>query len=335
MTEFPQLDGFRGGPGLVRLVGHRGARGVMPENTMEGFAFTLAAGVRALEFDVVLTRDRVPVVTHNHRLAQATTRDAQGRWIKGEEPRIADLSLDELRRFDVGGLDAGSPYGGRFSDQVFLSHVQVPCLSELLALANAPGNEDVYLLLELKSDPALKDDPAERAALVDAVVGDVRRQRLEPRTVLHSFDWNLLDECRRKAPDMPTSYLSQLPAASQDPGEPDSASVGPDFRASSQSLPRMVAAAGGQMWCPHHQDVTPELVQEAHALGLLVTVWTTNEPDEIARMIDAGVDGIVTDFPGRAQHILLGRGLRWDTDAPLPFRGDLGRSGSRAGHGGA
>jgi glycerophosphoryl diester phosphodiesterase len=311
MTSFPQLDGFRGGPGLVRLVGHRGARGVMPENTMEGFAFTLAAGVRALEFDVVLTRDRVPVVTHNHRLSRATTRDAEGRWIEGEEPRIADLSFENLRRFDVGGLDAASAYGRRFADQVFLSQVQVPSLSNLLALANAPGNEDVHLLLELKSDPALKGDADERVILVDRVVGEVRLHGLGLRTVLHSFDWDLLDECRRQAPEMPTSYLSQLPAAEEEPGEADSASVGPDFSASDQSIPRMVAAAGGQMWCPHHQDTTPELVEEAHGLGLLVTVWTANEPEEIERMIDIGVDGIVTDFPGRAQHILLERRGRW------------------------
>ncbi len=57
MTQFPQLHGFRGASGLVRLVGHRGARGIMPENTIEGFAFTVKSGVVALEFDVVLTKD--------------------------------------------------------------------------------------------------------------------------------------------------------------------------------------------------------------------------------------------------------------------------------------
>ena len=74
MTAYSQLAGFRGGDGVVRLIGHRGARGVMPENTMAGFEFTTMIGVEALEFDVVMTRDRVPVITHNHHLISSATR---------------------------------------------------------------------------------------------------------------------------------------------------------------------------------------------------------------------------------------------------------------------
>ena len=75
MTAFPQLDGFKGSRGLVRLIGHRGARGLMPENTMEGFEFTLNMGVKALEFDVLISKDNVLVVTHDNYLSEFLTRD--------------------------------------------------------------------------------------------------------------------------------------------------------------------------------------------------------------------------------------------------------------------
>ena len=74
--QYPQLEAFSGQERVIRVIGHRGARGIMPENTMEGFAFTLACGVRLLEFDVVITNDNVPVITHNHHLTRSIVRDA-------------------------------------------------------------------------------------------------------------------------------------------------------------------------------------------------------------------------------------------------------------------
>lgn len=312
MVAFPQLNGFRGGDGLVRLVGHRGARGVMPENTMEGFELTLAMDVEALEFDVVLTADGIPVITHNHHLANSATRDSQGAWLSGPELKVASLSLSELQSFDVGGLDGRTVYGQRFPDQAFLTNISVPRLSDLLDLACRPEHHNLSLLLELKSDPDAQDNVLDRSKVVRAVVDEVRERSLEARTVLHSFDWKLLDECRRQAPDMPTSYLSQQPENCDDPGEDSSKAVGPDYDALTVSIPQAVANAGGQMWCPYFSDVTPDLVAEAKDLGLPVTAWTVNETQDIHNMIDSGVDGIVTDYPGRVQRILLDRGLRWN-----------------------
>lgn len=314
MSAFTQIDAFRGGKNLVRLIGHRGARGILPENTMQGFAFTLDIGVNALEFDVVMTRDRIPVITHNHRLAAAATRDDTGRWITGQPPRVADLTLAELQAMDVGGVDSRSTYGLRFPDQAFLTQVQMPRLTDLLKFANLPAHDDLSLLLEFKSDPEAANPQKERVEMVAAVVRELRAHQLEPRTILHSFDWDLLAECRVQAPEMPTSYLSIMPANIQGNTEAAAALVCPDFGAISGSLPQAVADAGGQMWCPYVADVTPQLVAEAHVLGLAVSAWTVNEPADIQRMIDAGVDGIVTDYPGRVQRLLLAQGLTWRND---------------------
>jgi len=314
MMRFPQLDGFRGAPGVVRIIGHRGARGVMPENTIEGFEFTLKIGVRALEFDVVLTRDLVPVITHNHHLLNATTRDDDGCWLTGEELKVSNLTLSQLKKLDVGGADGNTVYGKRFPDQVFMSGVRIPALDELFELATRPEGQDLLFLLEMKSDPLVAGDKNASSAIVAKVVSEVRSRGLEDRTILHSFDWNLLGECARIAPDMPRSYLSQLPDNSDALGEDSSKAVAPDFAALGVSIPNAVSDAGGKLWCPYYMDVTPDLVSEAHDLGLIVCTWTANEVEDINHMIDAGVDGIITDYPGRAQRILLARDLTWQTD---------------------
>ncbi|MCP5072873.1 MAG: glycerophosphodiester phosphodiesterase [Rhodobacteraceae bacterium] len=311
MMDFPQLSGFSGGNGVVRLIGHRGARGVMPENTMQGFEFAVGIGVEALEFDVVLTRDRVPVITHNHSLSRSATRTSDGNWIEREEPKVSASTLAELQELDVGGLDGRTVYGRRFPDQAFLTGIRVPRLTDLLDLACRPELKGLHLLLELKSNLDVKDDKRERANVVAAVAAEVRSRHLESRTVLHSFDWNLLNECRRQVPEMPTSYLTQNPENSDAPGEDSSRAVSPDFYSLSGSVPQAVRDAGGQMWCPFFMDVSFDLIAEAHALGLLVTTWTVNERDDIDEMIDAGVDGIVSDYPGRVQRCLLDKGMHW------------------------
>ncbi|WP_294220907.1 glycerophosphodiester phosphodiesterase family protein [uncultured Shimia sp.] len=314
MTQFPQLNGFRGAPGLVRLIGHRGARGVMPENTLEGFAFTVKSGVVALEFDVVLTQDQVPVVTHNHHLLNAATRGVDGKWLEGEELKVSELPLSQLQSYDVGGLDGRTVYGQRFPDQVFMSGIRVPTLGDLLDMALTPQGAEMLFLLEMKSDPQFAGDSHVAETLVSEAVNAVRARGLEHRTVLHSFDWNLLEACGRIAPDMPRSFLTKLPENARELGEDSSKSVAPDFSSLGMPVPQAVAEAGGQMWCPFYADVTAEAVAHAHELGLLVSTWTVNEVDEMHRVIDAGVDGIVTDYPGRAQRVLLERGLVWSED---------------------
>ena len=306
MKDFPQLNGFRSLPGFVRLIGHRGARGLMPENTIEGFEFTLNLGVTALEFDVLFSKDHVPVITHDNYLSAASTRDNTGRWLQKDGPSINELTLTELKEFDVGGLDERSKYGQRYPEQKFLSEIRIPTLSELLDFACLPNNENLFLLLEIKSGPALDAENAVRR-----VVDEVRGKKLESRTVLHSFDWDLLKECHRLAPEIPRSFLSELPKKSKHRSDMFSEDVAPDYSLFDVSIPKAVANLNGQMWCPEFKDVTSELVKEAHSLGLIVCTWTVNEIEDLKNMIAAGVDGIITDYPDRAQNVLNASGLNW------------------------
>lgn len=287
-----QIDAFKKRTGVIRIVGHRGARGVFPENTMLGFEYTLASGVPLLEFDVVLTADDIPVITHNPTLHKPTFQDQTGQFISKELP-IRSLSFVDLGRYEVGKIDGTTAYGAAFPDQAQVAGLRVPALAELCALVKQPRHHTARLLLELKSDPRLTDM---RAHFVAQVLRVIRDHDVVGQTVLHSFDWEILAECKAQAPDIPTSFLS---IASE-----------PEFNLP-DDLPAHIKAAGGALWCPHFQDITAEDVTYAQTMGLGVVVWTVNTIPDIDRMIDFGVDAICSDYPGRVQRRLSDRGLLW------------------------
>ena len=303
---FLQLNAFRSKPGFRSIIGHRGARGLMPENTIQGFEYILDNDVLAIEFDVLLTKDEVPVITHDFYLSKAITRNAEGNWLSEDGPRISDLTVSELQMFDIGGVDKRSLYGSLYPEQAFLSGIRIPKLSDLLDLVCLPKGQDLFMLLEIKSEPSIP-----KSKIIENIVLEIEKRSLSNRTVLHSFDWNLLEECGRLAPEMPRSYLSQLPESSNDPFDKPSEEISPDFSSLNGSIPEAIQAAGGHLWCPYFKDVTAELVGEAHRLGLPVCTWTVNEIEDFENMLDMGVDGIITDYPDRAKNVFRSRGLRW------------------------
>ena len=224
LQKFPQLNAFHGKPGFISLVGHRGARGLMPENTIEGFEYILDNGISAIEFDVLLTKDEVPVITHDFHLSKSITRNAEGNWLLKNGPRISDLTVADLQMFDVGGVDKRSSYGSLYPEQAFLSDVRIPKLSDLLELACRPKGQNLFLLLEVKSEPSI-----DKRNVIEHIVFEIQKRSLSNRVVLHSFDWSLLEECFLIAPEMPRSYLSQLPESSDDPFDKPTEESSPDF----------------------------------------------------------------------------------------------------------
>ncbi|WP_036221799.1 glycerophosphodiester phosphodiesterase family protein [Maritalea myrionectae] len=305
-----QLAGFKGDEQCIRVVGHRGARGIMPENTLLGFEWTIKMGVAALEFDVMITKDSVPVIVHNHHLNRDITRTPQGDWLNAPEPRISDLTYEQLSQFDVGGLNIFTEYGQRFPEQIFMSGQKVPQLADLLRLINRPEFRHVRLMLEIKSDPHVPDHRDRQAQTVEAIVNVVRAHNVQARTVLHSFDWEMLRMCQIEAPEMPTSFLSQLPEEEATAGG-DPASAFDAYVGTLPSVPQAVADAGGYIWAPYFKDVTEHDVAHAKQLGLLISPWTVNDPHDMVRMIDLGVDAIVTDYPARLQREMIKKQIRW------------------------
>ena len=309
-NSYRAVEAFRGGDKTIRIVGHRGARGVFPENTMLGFKSTIEMGITLIEFDVVLCADDVPVITHNHALHAPTFKHVGGKFID-HEPKIMDLTWSQLQCFEVGRLDINTQYGQRFPDQLQFNGVKVPKLDELLAYVSSLSDNTVYLMLEIKSDPNHFDNYIFRKKLVSEVIKRVRHFGLINQTLLHSFDWRILEECKSLAPEFPTSFLTQMKHNPADLGEDSSLPVGPNIKDFGDLTPDRVFDKGGSLWCPNVQDITPTALRRAKNLGLVTAVWTVNTVEEIDRMIEYGVDAIVTDYPGRVQQRLAVFGYNW------------------------
>jgi glycerophosphoryl diester phosphodiesterase len=293
------------------LQGHRGARGLAPENTLPAFTRALEFGVTTLELDVGVTRDGVVVVHHDPTLNPDTTRDADGRWLAQRGPAVHALSFDELSRYDVGRLKPGSKYGAPFTAQQGADGVRVPRLADLFALVRQRGDERVRFNIETKLSPLEPSQTLPPQAFARALIAEVRRAGMAGRTSIQSFDWRTLQVVQQEAPEIPTVYLSTARTLAPVDGKPTPWTAGIDPAAHGGSVPRMVRAAGGKVWSPSAGALTAAQVAEAHALGLNVVVWTVNDEATITRMLDLGVDGIISDRPDRVAQELQRRGMRW------------------------
>jgi glycerophosphoryl diester phosphodiesterase len=302
------------------LQGHRGARGLRPENTLAAFSHALSIGVSTLELDTAVTRDGVVVVSHDSELNPDITRDASGEWLKAKGPAIFSLTYAEVSRYDVGRTRAGSLYGLRFKDQVPKDGERIPKLSELFALVAKSGNTSVRFNIETKLDPRTPDVTPKPEAFAEALVREIRAASMEKRATIQSFDWSTLKVVKRIAPEIPTVCLTTEQGSDDNiragkPG-PSPWLGGLDADTFGGSVPKLVKAAGGAVWSPNYVDLSAAQVQESHSLGLLVIPWTANEPADMTHLIDMDVDGLITDRPDLLRVALKEKGR----DLPLIAR---------------
>jgi len=297
------------------LEGHRGTRGLAPENTLAAFRRTLEIGVSTIETDMGVTKDDVVVISHNPFLSPDLVRDPDGHWLASPATQIRSLTFVELRRYDIGRINPMSQYAKSFPEQRAADGERFPKLSELFDLGKASG-KPVRFNIETKITPtsgANTPDPATFARLVLAVV---REANVADRVTLQSFDWRTLVEIKRLAPTLPTACLT-IETETNDTIKPhgDAASpwtAGLDLRAYNGSVPRLAQAAGCATWSPFWRNVTAANIEEAHRLGLQVLPWTVNDAEEMRRLIGLRVDGIITDYPDRLRAVLADKGM------PLP-----------------
>ena len=292
----------------IEIQGHRGARGLLPENTIPAFERGIELGVDVLELDLGLTRDGVPVVHHDRALDPERTRDAAGAWLAPPGPFLNALDLDELSGFDVGRAVPGSKVAERFPEQVPRDGTRIPTLAEVLALGRRPDARRVRFNIETKMTPLAPEETASAEEFARAVVAVLGAEGMIGRADLQSFDWRVLREARGLAPDLSTVCLTAEQRWIDNilrgrPG-PSPWTAGLDIEAFGGSVPRLVEAAGCAVWSPYYRDLTEGTLAEAHALGLRVVVWTVNEVDEMLALARLGVDGIITDYPDRAIEVL-------------------------------
>lgn len=284
------------------LQGHRGARGLAPENSLPAWRKALEIGVDTIECDMAITRDGVVVVHHDLWLNPDTTRGPDGKWLDKRGPAISELSFEELQKYDIGRLRPGSDYAKPFPDQVPADGTRISRLSDLFELVNKSGNSKVGFDCETKVDPNERAATLPPGDFARRVIAEIRKHGMAERMMVQSFDWSTLQVVQREAPEIRTMYLSSprtlQPAADGKPS-PWLAGFGPELHGG--SVPKAVKAASGTIWAPNQTYLTPALLAEAHALGISVIPWTVNEPAMMAKLIDMGVDGIISDRPDLVQ----------------------------------
>ena len=281
------------------LQGHRGARGLAPENTLAAFTRALDIGVTTLELDTGVTRDGVVVIHHDERLHPDIARNAAGSWLAAPTPRLRDLTFRQLSEYNIGMLRPGSDYARRHPEQTPSDGARVPSLAQLFDLVRQRGDTRVRFSIETKLTPDHPDDTIGPQAMVEALLGVIAAHRMDARVSIQSFDWRTLKIVQARTPHIPTVYLTaQRPAFNTiDVKGLWTAGL---LRERFTSVPAMVQAAGGAVWSPHFEDLTADLVKDAKARGLRVIPWTVNTRADMQRLMEWGVDGIITDRPDTA-----------------------------------
>jgi len=297
------------------LQGHRGARGLRPENTLAGFAHAAALGVSTLELDLAVTRDGVLVVAHDPFLNPDLVRGTDGRWLAARGPAIHALTLAELKRYDVGRINPDSKYAQTFSAQQAVDGQRYPTFAEVLELVRTSG-KPLRLNVETKITPNDPQQTVDAATFARLAVDAVRTAGLTQRATIQSFDWRTLLHAKKLAPEIATACLTSetenFDTVQRNAAVPSPWLAGLDLAAHGGSLPRVVRAAGCGTWSPFWRNVTAALVAEARASGLKVVPWTVNDPADMARLIDMKVDGLITDYPDRLRKVMADKGM------PLP-----------------
>ena len=302
----------------VEVQGHRGARGLWPEHTAVGFRGALGIGVDVLELDVGLSRDAVPVVHHDPRLSADLTRDAHGEWIEAPGPALWHSLWSDLRAYGIGRARPGGRTARRCPAQRALDGQSLLRLADVFDLARRVGAESVRFNIELKLQPGLSDEFPDPDRFAKAVIAQVGAAQMSARVTLQSFDWRALLAARRIDPQVHLAALTVQQSWLDNIGRGQFGSspwtAGLDVDDYDGSVPRLVHALGAAVWSPYYRELSGADLELAHRLGLVVSVWTVNKPADIAKMLDLGVDSIISDYPDRVRAVLAQRGL------PLPQR---------------
>ena len=291
--------------------GHRGARGLAPENTLAGFACACAIGVDGIELDILISADERVAIHHDPCLNTELCRDSDGKWLEGATPLVRELAEGQLKAYDVGMIRPGSSQASRFPLQKSVVGETIPMLSDLVLWWRHLAPHRPTLNIELKSDPRHPDQTPDPTDYARIVFGELKKLDLLGEVWLQAFDWRVLQEIQRLAPGACTGYLSSEHEDDATVSDKDESPwlAGFDPCRFESSLPKAIKAAGGRFWGPAFADTSKDRVLEAQTLGLFVHTWTLNEDEEFGKALNLGVNGVTSDYPDRARTVLRSAGL--------------------------
>lgn len=303
--------------------GHRGGRDARPENTLPAFAYAMEVGVTTLEMDMQMTKDGRLVISHNPIMNPTLAKGPDGQFVKAGTYDLRTMTLDQIKTFDVSMMNpaAGGYYEGHGKTQVSVPGTKMPTLEEVFELANSYGNDKVIFNIETKSyadplDANYKNNP-DPVVFAKAVNAVVKKYNMEDRVTFQSFDWRTLTAMKKINPNItlvaltceqeswgPEGMYRQVgnPGASHWMG-------GLDIDTYKGDYVKAAKAIGADIVSPYWEELSPQLVTEAHTLGMKVVPWTVNTPKDMDMLIDMGVDGLITDKPWVLKEVLTNKGI--------------------------
>jgi glycerophosphoryl diester phosphodiesterase len=264
----------------IEVQGHRGARGLLPENTLPSFEIALDVGVHSIETDIHLTLDDVPILFHDARI------DEPGK------PLVRSFTIDQLRRHRIGNA-VPTLVAQQYAAAYGFDSYAIPTLAELFdfvtcyAASPAKTKAQRECANRLIFDLELKRVPFEPETIGDGdtgllerqVLAAIRRAGVLKRTRVRSFDHRCVWAIKQLEPTLETGLLT--------------------YETAPKDVGAMMNAAGAQNYCPDYRFVDAEIVKQVHAAGMRIIPYTVNQPNDWKRLIAWGVDGITTDYPDR------------------------------------
>lgn len=262
------------------IQGHRGCRGLYPENSLPAFNKAIELGVTTLELDIAITKDKEVVVSHEPFMSRTICFNPEGEEI----PEDMDMkhNLYEMTHEEIKQFDCGSKFHPTYPDQKKLKTYK-PLLSEVFELATAK-NPDVKFNIEIKSKPEYygiyTPQPDEYVKLV---LDEVKESGLFNNVNLQSFDLVILEEIKKQSPNMPVALLVD-----------EDETIATKLEKLSYK-PEIIS--------PYFRLLTSEIINEYHSQDYLIIPWTVNEEQDMFKMLRWNVDGIITDYPNRLLEI--------------------------------
>jgi len=270
------------------LQGHRGARGLMPENTIPAFIVALDSGVTTIELDLAVTKDLQLVVSHEPWMSSVICSQANGQAISQEQEK--QFNIFKLTYDQVASFDCGSRGNSRFPEQLKM-RVAKPLLRDVIAAVEDHIRDktqyEVDYNIEIKSSPEGDNTFHPAPEKFSDLVYELLNQYLPmERVVIQSFDFRVLQYWHQKYPHVRLAALVE----------------------NTKSIDKNLEDLGftPSIYSPYFQLLSKEKVKYLQSKKIRVIPWTVNEKSDMQKMLDLRVDGFITDYPNRANELGLG-----------------------------
>jgi glycerophosphoryl diester phosphodiesterase len=284
----------------LEVQGHRGNRGLRPENCLPSFATAIEAGADALELDLIVSKDGELVIHHDFFVNNELCTYLDGRPLL-QPLLIHSLTLAEIKQFDCGRKKNHS-----FPKQHAIPGTQIPTLNDLFEMIRSsshPNAKKIRLNLEVKRDPSHPEWTSSPSELARKVLSKVEQNGFTDRVYYSSFDPEVLAAIRSIAPNAQIGFLFDEETIEE--AQKIDPQAGKDLQAGAEFFIQLALSLKANILSPHHTFLTDaHFIRRLQQAGFRVVSWTVNEPKRWAELMEMGIDGIISDYPEELIHFL-------------------------------